>query len=725
MLGNSSSLRRLAPLLAVGLLAACGDDDKPADTPDAADTGSDTAVDAADTSDAGGDVAEDARPDGSDVGGDTIGDAGEDADTGGDVPVETGPDVGDDTDVDTTPETFVVTGTLEGLQRPAWFTLTAGDTTETVSSYDRAFAFDAPLADGNDYAVAVAGHIRDRFCSPGEVSGTIDGADAAVAFDCTQRGVAFQRASDSIYSDYYERSEYEFIEDDLLEIRWLESAGAGADGEPFTDDDDDVSGGYSQVRPDGQLLISFASTGPGEDGEWHTDDDVHQRATRVVYGDDGEFIGNYRSNGPGTDGVWLTEDDIFQASSEYYDRVEIEEGVDCVIRARVGDDGVQGTDDDPIQQVLMHYAFELPARGYSGTARQIVTDPGDDDEYCTADDLIADGRDYYLDSDDGFRTIRGGGGRYQERFSDPVTGREERFINWLMGGAEVGEDEADDTIENYWEYPEEPVRADRVSVRYDGPGPDGTWFTDDDLLARSSEQERWDLYDRQTWRATYDEGDTDRRGPDYTFGTADDVANSWQTWTYNEDGSFCRVYRDAPGADGLWDDFGCGDGYVDDEVRWVERHVADDEGRIVEWAQYSAAGDDGLWGTDDDVIDCSGEQACGWRQYLADGLYLEAWTTGSGDDGVWYTDDDDIERVRALRGEDRAYSFEARLNSLDEDDVDQYTTTERDAAGNQNGERVEYRGPGDDGEWFTDDDEVYEREHFLWIPYHPALDPDR
>lgn len=727
MIGNRSSLRRLAPLLAVGLLAACGDDDTPADSPDAPDAGGDTAVDAADTSDSGEDIVEDTQPDGSDVGGDTIGDGGGDTDAGGDVPVETGPDVGDDTDtdVDTTPAMFSVAGTLEGLQRPAWFTLTAGETTETVSSYDRAFAFETPVADGAAYSVTVAGHIRDRFCSPGEVSDSIDGADAAVAFDCTARGVAWQRVSDAVYNDYYERSEYEFLDDDTLEVRWQESEGAGPDGEPFTDDDDNINGGYAHFRPDGQMLLSFSSVGPGDDGEWFTNDDVHQRATRIVYGDDGELIGNYRSDGPGTDGVWLTEDDAFAASSEYYDRAEMEEGVDCVIRARVGDDAIQGTDDDPIQQVLMHYAFELPARGYSGTARQIVSDPGDDGEYCTADDDIVDGRDYYLDSEDGLRLIRGGGGEYQERFQDPLTGADTRQITWRMGGAEVGDEEADDTVVSYWDYPREPVRNDRVSVRYDGPGPDGTWFTDDDLVGRSGEQESWDLYDRQTWRARYDDGDTDRRGPDYEFGTADDVASSWQTWTYNEDGSFCHVYSDGPGADGMWDDVGCGDGHVDDDIRWIIRHVADDEGRIVEWAQYTAAGDDGVWGTTDDVIDCSDEQACGWRQYEEDGLYFEAWTTGDGDDGVWYTGDDDVEQVRYLQGENRSYTFEARFNSLNEDDVVEYTTTERDAAGNPNGERVNYRGPGDDGEWFTDDDEVHERNHFLWIPYHPALDPSR
>lgn len=732
MLGNRPSFRRFVPLLAVGLLAACGDDENPSGTPD---TGADTTSDVSEdpSADAAGDILTD-TPD------DVTPDASTDADVGHDVSVETGADadVSDDTDADTSGDVaddadtsepgFAVSGTIDGPLRPVWLTLTSGEVEETVASYDGAFAFETELPDGAAYDVTVTGHPEGRFCMPETSSGTIDGAAVELSVDCSAIGARWTTLGYIYDAGVFTQSELTVV-DGGMEIRSLRSSDAGPDGEPLTGDDSSVVAYYYLYADDGTYLRGRVANAPGPDGEWFTDDDVLERGYLAVFHpEDGRLVGRYSTIAAGDDGVWFTEDDLFDQNSEYIEYLDVSAGVECTVYRHVGPDGQQGTEDDTVREAVLTTTTEIAARAMTGTYSQAITDPGTDGVYCTGDDVVSESRNYDAATEDGAELLAGTpGDTYNIRYFD-ADGRRTRDVVWEMTGSDIGGPDVD-MVESYWAYTWEPVREDRHSVRYEGPGPDGDWFTDDDLAARAGTVRRWDLLDRPTLEAEYDNGDTDRRGPDLMFGTSDDRARSWETWDYADDGSYCHVRRESPGADELWDDVGCGEGVVDDTIAWVRRYTADDAGRIVQWGLYVHPADDGEWGTEDDALDCS-DAECGWRTPVDGDRYLERTTTDDGDDDTWFTDDDAIDRARLRAGEPGRVHFDARFDGPGDDGVygtgddvvESYWTYGLDDSGRYVGDSIGYQGPGDDGVWFNEDDWVRVHERYIWVPFHPALD---
>lgn len=310
----------------------------------------------------------------------------------------------------------------------------------------------------------------------------------------------------------------------------------------------------------------------------------------------------------------------------------------------------------------------------------------------------------------------------------------------------------------------------RSTMRYDAPGPDGQWLTEDDHaaerfdIARTSvdlvadmreydagpdgalgtaddvvarlERHRFDSTGRETDVAIYIGA-----GPDGRWATADDVPGSYQTKGWMGMSRIQLSFIDSPGADGVWrtgDDAGPlwhayaydtrdrlvretvrstgADRFAgtnDDEIRSHVDHAYDELGLASRTIFYNAAGADGMWLTDDDVVER-------WQRIEHDETGLVVATSelsAPGPDGTWLTDDDVISQ-RAVSG----YAASRQRTSLTvfsgpgadaswgtaDDAIASVTTTTYDAQGNRTDERRAVA-PGPDATWGTADDVLASR----------------
>ncbi|MEO0602203.1 MAG: hypothetical protein AAF211_12250, partial [Myxococcota bacterium] len=133
-----------------------------------------------------------------------------------------------------------------------------------------------------------------------------------------------------------------------------------------------------------------------------------------------------------------------------------------------------------------------------------------------------------------------------------------------------------------------------------------------------------------------------------------------------------EVVYSAPGPDGQWFT-------TDDAVNNWQR--ASDEGEGVRWIRdFTESGIDGTWLTDDDV----------YRTYLRqtfdnDGAVLQLALLDTGPDGIPGSTDDTPRNVQELVVSEAGFTLEAET----------------------------YTGPGPDGEWDTNDDELTFTETYL------------
>lgn len=264
-------------------------------------------------------------------------------------------------------------------------------------------------------------------------------------------------------------------------------------------------------------------------------------------------------------------------------------------------------------------------------------------------------------------------------------------------------------------------------VREYGPGADGALGTADDVVM-TLERRRFDSTGRETDDAIYIGA-----GPDGTWATADDVTGSYQTKGWMDLSRIQLSFIDSPGTDGMWrtgDDAGPSwHGYTYDTrarlVREIVRSTGadrfagtnDDEilshidrtydalglARVI---VYNAAGPDGTWLTDDDVVER-------WQRIERDETGLVVATielAAPGPDGMWLTDDDAISQ-RAVY----AYAASRLRTSLTvfsgTDAIATVTTTTYDDKGNRTDER-RASAPGPDATWGTADDVLESRSEF-------------
>jgi hypothetical protein len=334
-----------------------------------------------------------------------------------------------------------------------------------------------------------------------------------------------------------------------------------------------VPTGYSSWILDGTGAEqrSFGYGGPGADGVWLTADDVVSAHTEFVQLASGSKV-LQKSYAAGADGKLGTSDDVVSAILET-DNNSDGSAIAVWQFDTAGADGQWGTPDDHVS-ALTTITFD----GRWITGEETHTGPGADGQWNTADDVITHFHRYEYDAR--HRMVRNAE---------------------LDAGADQRADTGDDVVLDYTKlgYDAQDRYAQQVFVSAvgvdgvagtsdDGIGPDGMWFTADDVPT-AYYTHGYDDAAMQRSGSTYLSP-----GPDHTWMTADDVVSS----------------------------------------RWVSN--LDSRRLITAGTYYSAAGPDGVWGTSDDVIS-------GYTTYQRDSDGLETNNTdvgSAGPDGLWHTSDD-------------------------------------------------------------------------------------
>lgn len=694
--------------LAAAALAAthCSDDDG---TPFVPDTG----VDA--TADATGDVDSDAAGDaGTDADSDAPLDVVSDADTSMDA------DPGDadaadgtlDGSGDVGPAFARIGGSTSGTAFPAELALSLdGEQVEVLlTDPDAPFMFEAEVELGTPYEVSVLSHPYVRYC---EVNAPSDTADGDVDVDVTC--VAGNRliASTSQIADGRPYRAIERVEalDGGFRSFWFASWGPGVDDLPFTFDDFEVEGRITDAYFDGFQGGETEFVHAGDDATPWTEDDLIAQYHWFESHESGYRVRAEVVTEPGPDGLWRTDDDVAGPGSERGIVVEgLREGAfDCAATWEVGLDGVLDTDDDELDVVRWrptdyHVAFDA----YPSTWSEVGA--GDDEIPCTDDDLTGElDEPTRFTSEDRLRvytlTLEG----YREVLyrSDGTIWRSSEY---KTDGGEI-EGPSVDRLDSYTEYLITDT-GDLRQIRADGPGRDGTWFTSDDEVHTAG---RYSAVEPMTGEFRLEvsyAGEPPLQGTDGAWGTRDDRASTWTIRTESETME-CGVTHSDAGPDGLWDETDCGNGANDDTIITVVWNRLDDQGRVIESCISLDSGEDGIWTTDDDVLDRDGA-TCSQRMWLDDYRSVMTFVGDVGPDGIPFSEDDTV-RLTYLSEVDEygGQVFEARVEGPGDDET--WFTSDDGFSGINRWTRDRFRqpttrtainGPGPDGVWLTEDDAV-------------------
>ncbi len=182
-------------------------------------------------------------------------------------------------------------------------------------------------------------------------------------------------------------------------------------------------------------------------------------------------------------------------------------------------------------------------------------------------------------------------------------------------------------------------------------------------------------------------------GPDKKWFTDDDPVYHYHAYRYGADGRKLLTICHGAG------DYG--EVCTDDDVQFYLAHSYDMGGMVSSETFHNSAGPDGVWFNDNDpvgweqVFEYEGDRK---KQYLrkkngetirlmtyeydGENIVKDAEYNAPGPDGVWCTDDDVLERYHRFTFDEHGRKIKSR----------EY--------------HAHHRGSGDDGEWFTEDDIV-------------------
>ncbi|MCK5875554.1 MAG: carboxypeptidase regulatory-like domain-containing protein [Alcanivoracaceae bacterium] len=452
---------------------------------------------------------------------------------------------------------------------------------------------------------------------------------------------------------------------------------AGTDGLWFTADDRVKNYSLLTYNGTGVSVGSVLYNNDGVDNIWFTADDNVQQHTMTLLGDD--FKPRYTAtyNNRGVDNAWFTADDVVQAWSYYgYDA----QGNNILVASHTskGGDAAWFTADDsatavislkdengyPIiagqitsggmgpdgiwlsgDETLFGYSLsEYRADGFQ-TSRADINGRGADNKWFTADDQ-PNSFNYWI------RDYDAEGNIIEQFYFDPsLAPAESAFSDAHMTSYEIynqdrslsvyvyrnqygssfGADETpfteDDTLGTSYYSVETAGGRDRFNM----PGPDGVWFTGDDV--RSA----YVVYSFDGLRRTEQQFDASDVMQSYTE-IVDISPTSYRLNAYflNESdvfelGSYNIIDEDINGYP-LWISY-----YTNTDVlSYVEYAERDAAGNIVRQSYSFAPGDDGIWATSDDFSYYS------LYFFNMNDELVSAGTERVGADGEWGTGDDTV-----------------------------------------------------------------------------------
>lgn len=701
--------------LAAAALAAthCSDDGgTPAFVPD-------TGVDA--TADATGDTNPDAA---GDTGADAEADAPLDVVSDADTSIDTDPSDADAADGtldgsgDIGPAFARIGGSTSGTAFPAELALSLdGEQVEVlITDPSEPFMFEAEVELGTPFTVSVLSHPYVHLCEVNAPSETADG-DVDVDVTC----VAGNRltASSSQIADGRPYRAIERVEalDGGFRSYSFASWGPGVDDLPFTFDDFEVEGRITDFYFDGFQGAETEFVHAGDDATPWTEDDLIAEYNWFESHESGWRVRAEVVTDAGPDGLWRTDDDVRGPGSERGVVVEgLRDGaIDCAATWDVGLDGVLDTDDDELDEVRWRHTEYNPALDASPSA-WLRVGVGDDDIPCTDDDLEGElEAPTRFISEDRLRvyilTLEG----YRESVFRP-DGTIWRAIEYKTDGGDIEGPDVD-RVDSYTEYLVTET-GDSRRIQVDGAGRDGTWFTaDDEVHTADSYSAVVPMTGEFLLFVTY-AGEPPLQGTDGAWGTRDDRASRWDIRTESETMQ-CGVSHTDAGPDGLWDETDCGNGTNDDTIVSVAWNRLDEQGRVIESCTSVGPGDDGIWTTDDDILDRDGE-TCSQQTWLDDFRYVRTFLEDVGPDGIPFSDDDTLRLTYLYEVDEYGGNvFEARVEGPGDDETwfttdDGFTVINRWTRDRfqQQTSRTIVDGPGPDGVWLTEDDAVSRHDEY-------------
>lgn len=309
---------------------------------------------------------------------------------------------------------------------------------------------------------------------------------------------------------------------------------AGLDGEYLTSDDD--VGSYTRTycventnceKP----KYTYYFNNAGLDGLWFTADDEPIYMSRFEYGDGYEIEEGYRS--AGFDGEWLSSDDELDG---YKHMVTDGDITITNIYSGFGVDGIRGTNDDDLQSCQLTRNGDVIAQRYTGYTG----------EECSAIDI--QNEDSYLVNSLYINS------EVEKKNGFDVTVQ----TYWDFGKDEILKNE-DDRIIQIAETRTLKVNSDFIlgnsenRLRRIGPGSDGQWNTDDDIVDIRCNITVGGVpkISEHGISVCFESAGVD--GLDFT---EDDPVRDYKEITYTEDelGNVERIekYFDQPGSDKKW-----------------------------------------------------------------------------------------------------------------------------------------------------------------------------
>ncbi|CAA0122738.1 Uncharacterised protein [Halioglobus japonicus] len=383
--------------------------------------------------------------------------------------------------------------------------------------------------------------------------------------------------------------------------------GAGADQNWFSADD--VVGQHTQSQLDSQYLIRYSALydRSGIDNTWFTADDRVMAWTYYGYDEDDNAVLVATHSSMGNDGIWFTADDTASGLVSLKDA-----NGRSIIEASISGSGAMGPDGVWLSgdETLYSYAYTNFDEKGRRTLNAQMDSAGIDGLWFTADDQSTSSYSYWKrDYDEQGRgtmlqdynsELSPTSPAFSEEHLEKYTVYNADFSNSVTVyrdayGASFGADgipfTADDSIA--WPY---TVYTDTGYEQYGQPGPDGMWFTGDDV------------------RSGYvvKQYDGNRKVMEQVFGANDEVlsyseatelsTNSYRTDFYNIDdngdpvlGGYNIVQEGNYGYPRTTTWYS-----LADEITNIDYAEYDSRGNITRESAAYTPGNDGLWGTSDD-----------------------------------------------------------------------------------------------------------------------------
>ncbi|MEK9712001.1 MAG: carboxypeptidase-like regulatory domain-containing protein [Thalassolituus sp.] len=181
----------------------------------------------------------------------------------------------------------------------------------------------------------------------------------------------------------------------------------------------------------------------------------------------------------------------------------------------------------------------------------------------------------------------------------------------------------DDLVNSYVTVTTDLSIPQTVTAVYDGEGTDGLWFTEDDVVDSHIQQLLGDNY-QPLYSANYN-----LAGSDSTWFTADDYVSGYGYYGYNDAGDLLIVANhNGMGFDGEW--------FTSDDFVSAMISLTDDNGNVIISANLSGMGADNKWLSGDDKL-----FGYSYRTYDENSHQTRNADMGNkGADGLWFTSDD-------------------------------------------------------------------------------------